>query len=106
TRERGVLRATTSNGIPIGSPCQSPEPKSAWRPVEAPIEAMTAAELDATGSLSTRRFHGFDFGKTGQRGAAGTRSAWAAPPVAATSATTAQTRTRRAFMTALSAPET
>src|SRR5262245_65329904 len=75
TRVREVFRVTTSNGIPIGEPCHRPEPKSAWRPVETPIEAMIAAELRATGSLSTRRFHGFDFGKTVQRGAPGTRSA-------------------------------
>src|SRR4029453_5801163 len=75
TRVRKVLCVTTSNGIPIGEPSQSPGPKSAWRPVETPIEAMIAAELRATGSLSTRRFHGFDFGKTAQRGAPGRPSA-------------------------------
>ena len=66
---------TTSNGIPIGEPSQRPEPKSACRPVSAPIEAMTAAELAATGSLSTRRFQGLVFGKTVHFGAPGTRSA-------------------------------
>ena len=66
---------TTSNGIPIGEPSQRPEPKSACRPVSTPIEAMTAAELRATGSLSTRRFQGLVFGKTVHFGAAGTRSA-------------------------------
>ena len=36
---------------------------------------MTAAELAATGSRSTRRFHGLVFGKTVHFGAPGTRSA-------------------------------
>ena len=40
-----------------------------------PIEAMIAAELAATGRRSTRRFHGFVFGKTGQRLALGRRRA-------------------------------
>src|SRR5512132_1149629 len=75
TRVREVFRVTTSNGIPIGEPAHRPEPKSAWRPVETPIVAMIAAELRATGSVSTRRFQGFDFGNTVQRGAPGTRSA-------------------------------
>src|SRR2546423_14725889 len=56
---------------------------------------MIAAEFCATGSLSTLRFHGFDFGKTGQRGAVGRRSAWAAPPAPAMSvAVAAATRAR------------
>ena len=57
--------------MPIGEPSQRPEPKSAWSPVSVPIEPMIAAEFWATGSLSTRRFHGFVFGKTGQRGGGG-----------------------------------
>ena len=80
TRVRGVLRVTTSNGIPIGEPSQRPEPKSACRPVQTPIEAMIAAELRATGSLSTRRFQGLVLGKTVHFGAPGTRSASAEPP--------------------------
>src|SRR5436305_14680319 len=66
TRTFGCERPTTVIGIPIGAPSQRPEPKSAWRPVEVPIEAMIAAESAATGSRSTRRFHGFEAGKAGQ----------------------------------------
>ena len=95
---------TTSNGIPIGLPCQRLEPKSACKPVLAPIEEMTAAEFFAMGRRSTRWFHGFDFGKTGQRGAAGTRSALAAPPAAASTATAAEARRTRVLMAGLSAP--
>src|SRR5919199_886098 len=54
---------------------------------------MNVAESCATGSLSTRRFHGLDFGKTGQRGAAGTRSALA-EPVRRTSGIAAASRRR------------
>src|SRR6185436_15701975 len=36
-----------------------------------PIEAMIAAELVATGSVSTGRFQGLPAGKTGQEGAPG-----------------------------------
>jgi hypothetical protein len=43
--------------------------------VPTPIEAMIAAELRATGSLSTRLFQGLLAGKTAHFGAAGTRSA-------------------------------
>src|SRR3954451_24716189 len=71
--------------MPIGPPSQRPEPKSACTPAETPIEATTASELAATGSVSTRSFHGFDAGNTGQRFAPGRRSACAAPT--ATSAT-------------------
>src|SRR2546425_8482062 len=52
--------------MPIFEPSQVPEPKSACTPVPSPIEAMIAAELDATGSVVTGWFHGFDAGKTGQ----------------------------------------
>ena len=62
-------------GIPIGPPSQSPEPKSAWTLSPAPIAATIAAELGATGSLSTRWFQGLVAGKTGQAGACGSRAA-------------------------------
>src|SRR5581483_3447988 len=63
--------------MPIGCPSQRPEPKSACRPVSRPIEAISCAEFAATGSLSTRWFHGFDAGKTGQPAIVGEP---AAPP--------------------------
>ena len=66
--------------MPIGSPSYSPEPKSGWRPVSRPIEAISCAESAATGSVSTRSFHAFVAGKIVQRGAPGTRSALAVPP--------------------------
>ncbi len=62
---------TTLKGMPIGPPSQVPEPKSACRPVPSPIERISSRELPATGSLSTGRFHGFVFGKTGQVARAG-----------------------------------
>ena len=74
SKETRVLRCflpTTVIGIPIGAPSQSPEPKSAWTLPLAPIERTISSEFAATGSASTRWFHGFDFGKTGQRGADG-----------------------------------
>src|SRR5437763_7674757 len=55
--------------MPIGAPWYGPEPKSAWTGRSRPIEAMSVAELEATGSRSTRWFHGLSRGKTGQRGA-------------------------------------
>src|SRR5438552_10296831 len=91
TFARGVLRVTTSNGIPIGPPSQVPEPKSAWRPVSRPIERISVAEFAATGNLSTRRFQGLERGKTEQRGALGSRSAAAEPDRAATRSAVAKT---------------
>ena len=67
TRERGVVFETTSNGMPIGAPSQSPEPKSGWSPVESPIDAISCAEFAATGSVSTRWFHALLAGKIVQR---------------------------------------
>src|SRR5262245_63301696 len=75
TRERGVFLDTTSNGMPIGPPSHSPEPKSGCRPVPAPIDWIICAEFAATGSESTRWFHAFEAGKTGHVGAEGTCSA-------------------------------
>src|SRR5512133_745977 len=65
---------------------------------------MIAAELRATGSRSTRRFHGLVLGKTVQRGAPGTRSACAEPPAQATATiATAAAATARTLTPALSA---
>src|ERR1044071_5248165 len=52
--------------MPIFEPSQRPEPKSAWTPTSVPIDAITCAEFAATGSVSTRWFHAFVAGKSGQ----------------------------------------
>src|SRR5438067_11871854 len=52
--------------MPIGWPCQSPAPKSAWRPFEAAIELMIVAESDSTGRVSTGTFQGLSAGKRAQ----------------------------------------
>src|SRR5579862_1537640 len=80
TRERGVFLETTSNGIPIGPPSQRPEPKSGCKPVVSPIDWISCAEFAATGSVSTRSFHGFVAGNIGHFGADGTLSACAVEP--------------------------
>src|SRR5579862_2852930 len=100
TRDRGVLLDTTSKGMPIGPPSQVPEPKSACTGAFKPIEAISWAEFAATGSLSTRWFHGLFAGKTGQRGAAGSRSARAVEP--ASRATARAAATARVLLMALS----
>ena len=71
------------------------EPKSACSPVSSPIERIRVAEFAATGSLSTRRFHGFELGKTVQCGAAGNRRAAAEPDKAATRSAVEKTGTAR-----------
>src|SRR4029077_3499729 len=71
---------TTVIGIPIGAPSHSPEPKSACTLPLAPIEWTISSEFAATGSVSTRWFHGFDLGNTGQRGADGIFRALAVEP--------------------------
>src|SRR3954453_16284671 len=81
---RRVCRFTTWYGMPIGPPWYRPEPKSACRPVPAPIDATIALELAATGSPSTRWFHGLLAGKTGHLFAPGT--GWPPAAAAATSA--------------------
>src|SRR3954452_19071281 len=60
---------TVVTGMPIGTPLYVPDPKSACTPAPAPIEATMRAEPAATGSLSTRWFHGLLRGKTWQRAA-------------------------------------
>src|SRR3954467_4969258 len=64
--------------MPIGPPSQRPEPKPAWRPGWAPSGAIRRCESAATGSLSTRSFHGLVVGKTGQPPAPGGAAANAA----------------------------
>src|SRR5581483_3622512 len=81
TRDRDVFFDTTSNGIPIGPPSHLPEPKSACTGEPSPIDLISSAESADTGSLSTFWFHGLFAGKTGQRRAAGSRSACADEPV-------------------------
>src|SRR5262245_2652831 len=41
------------NGMPIGPPFQVPDPKSAWKPVFAPIVLTIVVEFARTGSVST-----------------------------------------------------
>src|SRR5579859_3961756 len=81
TRDRGVFRETTSNGIPIGPPSHLPDPKSAWTGESSPIAAISCAEFAATGSPSTRWFQVLLAGKMGQCGAVGSRRARADEPV-------------------------
>src|SRR5690348_4755216 len=87
TPDRGVVLVTTSNGMPIGCPAYSPEPKSGWSALVEPIEPISCAELEATGRVSTRWFQGLSAGKIGHLGAAGSRRACAeAAPTASTTA--------------------
>src|SRR5262249_13966926 len=66
-RDFGVLLPeTTTYGIPIREPSQSPEPKSACTGELSPIELISVAESLATGRLSTRAFHALDAGNTAQ----------------------------------------
>src|SRR5437763_9711171 len=62
---------------------------------------MIAPELAATGSLSTRWFHGFDFGKIEQCGALGSGRACADAPVSASRAA----RITRRFMPRIPSPQ-
>ena len=62
------------------------------KPVSAPIERMIASESGATGSVSTRLFHAFVFGKIAQRGALGTRSACAGERTSARSSASSTSR--------------
>src|SRR5581483_7972226 len=89
TRDRDVFFETTSKGIPIGPPSHLPEPKSACTGVPSPIDLISCAESADTGSLSTFWFHALFAGKTGQRRAAGSRSARAEEPVSSAVASVA-----------------
>src|SRR5581483_11796288 len=60
--------------------------KSACTGSSSPIERMISAEFAATGRSSTRWFHGFDAGKTGQPAIVG---CCCPPPAPVTRATTA-----------------
>src|SRR4051794_7131209 len=64
---------------------------------------MIALEFPATGSLSTRRFHGFEAGKSAHVGAFGTRRARAAPPLAARAATSIEAAAIRILNIAIGA---
>src|SRR5579875_3097801 len=75
------------------------EPKSGCRPRLRPIAAINCAEFGATGSAETSRFHTFDAGKIGHRGAPGSGaavtprpSAVAVEPIAVRTAARARTR--------------
>jgi hypothetical protein len=60
------VAGTTLYGIPIGPPFHLPEPKSGWRSTAAPMLATSASEFAATGSESTRTFHGLSAGNSAQ----------------------------------------
>ena len=69
--ERGrILRSacpgTVMNGMPIGPPSQMPAPKSAWKPLVAPMVVTIEAEFASTGSVSTGVFQMLLAGSTGQ----------------------------------------
>src|SRR4051794_1633098 len=78
--------------MPIGPPPSRPEPKSGCRPVPAPIAPMIVLERRATGSLSTRWFHGLFAGKIRHFFAAG--SGWPALPTASAPARTVSAAAR------------
>src|SRR4051794_9939855 len=93
-RAFGVERPeTTTYGIPIRLPSQSPEPKSAWAVASRPIERIIVTESFATGSRSTATFHGLVAGNTWQPPIVGA-GVVAAPADAATAPATS-TSTRR-----------
>src|SRR3954447_17721936 len=98
------LAETTVTGMPIGPPSQRPEPKSACSPRSRPIEEMTASEFAATGSASTRWFHGFDAGKTEHFGAPGSGAAEDTPARTASSEASASGTARRRTVTGLASP--
>src|SRR5947209_7978940 len=70
TGTRRVRFETTAYGIPFGAPSQT-VPKSGCTGVLVPMLAISRAEFPATGSLSTRWFHGLLGGKIGQARAPG-----------------------------------
>src|SRR5262245_21461439 len=57
---------TVTNGMPIGPPFQVPDPKSAWKPVAAPMVFTIVVEFDSTGSVSTGVFQMLLAGSTVQ----------------------------------------
>ncbi len=63
------MPGTTTYGIPIGEfepGGQTPDPKSAWTMVLAPMALMYAAELESTGRLSIGVFQMSSSGRTSQ----------------------------------------
>src|SRR5574337_1032114 len=48
--------------MPIGAPCQRPEPKSACSPMPAPMLAINASEFGSTGRPEISPFHGLSAG--------------------------------------------
>src|SRR5581483_1568188 len=83
--------------MPIRDPSHRPLPKSACTGAERPIDAMSCAESAATGSPSTRSFHGLVAGKTGQP--ASTGELGAAPDAVATRTAAATDAARAASLT-------
>src|SRR4051794_15127150 len=82
--------------MPMRDPSQRPEPKSACTGESRPMLRMSVAELFATGSVSTRSFHGLEAGKTGQPAIVGEAPVPApAEAVTATAAMTAMMPTAR-----------
>src|SRR5689334_4983111 len=79
--------------MPIRDPSQRPEPKSACTGDCRPILRMSVAEPFATGSASTRSFHGLDAGKTGQPPIVGEPPVRVPAPADAVTATAARTAT-------------
>src|SRR4029077_19878982 len=73
--------------MPMRDPSQRPLPKSACTPFESPIDAISAAESDATESPSTRWLHTLVAGKAGQLRTFGEVGAAEAASVAVTAAT-------------------
>src|SRR5271167_402501 len=67
----GCEPGTTLYGMPIGSPSQSPCPKSGWSGSSGPIAAMYWAECGSTGNEATGVFQTLSGGKISQPGAAG-----------------------------------
>src|SRR6516225_4931711 len=54
------------NGMPIGPPSQRPAPKSAWKPVLAPIVVTIELEFESTGIVSIGVFQVLLAGSTEQ----------------------------------------
>ena len=61
----GCVPGTVMNGMPIGPPSQMPAPKSAWKPLVAPMVVTIDAEFASTGSVSTGVFQMLSAGNTG-----------------------------------------
>src|SRR5581483_421867 len=61
---RVCVPGTVMNGIPMGPPFQSPDPKSAWAPVAAPMVFTYVEEFAATGNRSTGAFQILSAGRT------------------------------------------